>query len=143
MVHHSTEFRLESYAKALVADFVGRGMKYFSDPSTHSWTFTKLYEHVLAPQDLVSEHRANMQISAALSKAHAFVLTHKGNMGWVPRGTKQGDLLCIVFGVHMPLVIREIENGKYILIGAAYIEGIMYGEAFEDTSIEGEDIMLV
>ena len=140
---HGTNISVERYAKALVADFFGQGIEYFSDSSTHSWTFTDLYEHVRAGQDLAAEHRDFMNWSARLTDTHGFVLTYKKNIGWVPWDAKCRDIICIVFGVKMPLVIREVENGKYILIGAAYIEGIMYGEVFEETNIEGEDIMLV
>ena len=140
---HSADFSVERYAKALVADFWGHGMEYFSDPSTHSWTYTDLYEHILAGQDHVSEYRGYMNAAANLTESHGFVLTSKRNIGWVPWEAKCRDIICIVFGVSMPLVIREIGNGEYILIGAAYIEGIMYGEFFAGNNVVGENIMLV
>ena len=143
-VQDSPGFSAESYAKALVMDFFGHGMKFYQNkPATEFLSFNDLREHALAGRHLVTEGRLYMQISENFLPTHAFVLTHKGNMGWVPRGTEPGDLICIVFGVRMPLVVRAIEHGKYILIGAAYIEGIMQGEVFEGTNVKGEDITLV
>lgn len=141
MVHKSPRFSTEVYAKALVADCWGQGMNHFGGPS--GLTFTDLYEDNLLGHGLLTDRRRYMAIGANLTKTSAFALTHKGNMGWIPRCSVESDLICIVFGLQMPLVIRETGHGKYILIGAAYIEGIMYGEAFEETNVEGQDIMFV
>lgn len=143
LVQRSPRFSAESYAKALVADFWGHGLEFLSNFSKDSWTFTSLYEHAVAGQDIRQEVQQYMPMSRNVTETHDFVLTRNDNIGWVPRCTEEGDLICLVFGARMPLVIREIEHRKYILIGAAYIEGIMNGEAFEGTNLEEEDIMLL
>ena len=40
---------------------------------------------------------------------------------------REGDLLCVISGVKVPLVLRKIDN-HYIIIGDCYVDGIMDGE---------------
>jgi len=72
------------------------------------------------------------------SKERRFMLTNRGYMGWAPdniRGskndqTRQGDLICILFGCSTPLVIRPCGR-RYQIVGEAYVEGFMNGQAME------------
>ncbi|KAF4980911.1 hypothetical protein FZEAL_3196 [Fusarium zealandicum] len=64
------------------------------------------------------------------------MFTSKGYLGWAPDnafGSLQdqkcvGDMVCIVYGCSTPLVVRRVE-GKYHVLGEAYVEGMMDGEA--------------
>ncbi|KAI4657410.1 uncharacterized protein J4E79_007483 [Alternaria viburni] len=47
---------------------------------------------------------------------------------------QSGDVVCILFGSLLPLVLRPQNDGTYIIIDAAYVEGIMEGEFLEDRS---------
>jgi hypothetical protein len=71
-------------------------------------------------------------------KGRRFMTTAKGYLGWAPDniyGTneeqvRKGDKLAIIFGCSMPIVIRP--QGKFFqVLGEAYIQGIMDGEALE------------
>jgi hypothetical protein len=70
------------------------------------------------------------------TKGRRFILTSKGYLGWAPDNiygndseqTRLADLICIVFGCSTPLVIRP-QNGQFQVVGEAYIEGFMDGEA--------------
>ena len=47
---------------------------------------------------------------------------------------QSGDVLCILFGCFLPLVLRPQNDGTYIIVDAAYVEGIMEGEFLQDRS---------
>jgi hypothetical protein len=65
----------------------------------------------------------------------------------VPAGTREGDLVCVLYGVGVPLVTRamkerEDRRQEYELVGECYIHGIMDGEAIA-MDYKVEDICLV
>lgn len=60
-----------------------------------------------------------------------FFLTAKGYMGIGCRGIQKDDVVCVLLGYNMPLIIRKMAN-HYLLVGNAYIYGLMNGEALQD-----------
>ena len=55
--------------------------------------------------------------------------TELGTMALVPNETQLGDFICFVAGSHLPLVLRSgSKEGKYMLVGPAYVHGVMDGE---------------
>ena len=73
------------------------------------------------------------------SKERRFMLTANGYLGWAPDNisgsfsaqTRKGDLVCILFGCSTPLIIRPVIGGRFRIIGQAYVEGLMDGEALK------------
>ncbi|PMD45965.1 hypothetical protein L207DRAFT_506956 [Hyaloscypha variabilis F] len=63
----------------------------------------------------------------------------KGYKGLVPTDAKEGDLLCVFLGSNLPSVVRKVEDGRYRLIGEAYIYGFMDGELMK---VVGDQITL-
>jgi hypothetical protein len=63
-----------------------------------------------------------------------FFLTSSGQMGLEQPPICPGDKVCILSGGEMPFVLRDFENGKFSLVGPAYVDGIMDGEP---TKVEG------
>ncbi|KAH6667844.1 heterokaryon incompatibility protein-domain-containing protein [Halenospora varia] len=59
-------------------------------------------------------------------------LTCKGHIGLGPRNILPGDVICIFLGGEIPFVLREGNNGRYRLVGEAYVHGIMDGEFIKD-----------
>lgn len=55
--------------------------------------------------------------------------TDGGYIALVPDTTKKGDKVCLLKGLPVPVVVREVGE-KYSLVGDAYIHGLMMGEAF-------------
>lgn len=57
--------------------------------------------------------------------------TRSGFIGTVPRTTKKGDVVCVLYGGQTPFVLRPSESrpGMYRLIGDTYVHGLMEGEA--------------
>ena len=57
-----------------------------------------------------------------------FAITGRRYMGWVPVDAQKGDKICILLGGQVPFVLRPIQDGKYQLVGEAYLHGLMDGE---------------
>ena len=129
IVQESPRFSTESYAKALFMDGAGQGTQYFNSAF--------VAELVL---DIANSPYMGRIIETA--RRFRFVLTSRGYLGWVPEDSKPSDTICIIFGVSVPLLLREVEGGRHIVIGEAYIEGIMGGEAMHDSDLVVEDFTL-
>lgn len=64
-------------------------------------------------------------------------LTRKGYVASVPGHAEPGDSICVLFGGKVPFIIRpEARESRYILLGDAYVHGIMKGEAVEGVADE-------
>jgi hypothetical protein len=60
-----------------------------------------------------------------------FCVTEKGFMAMVPPGTREGDLLVVLYGLNTPFVVRGVEGSERVrIVGEAYVHGMMDGEAF-------------
>lgn len=57
-------------------------------------------------------------------------------LGLAPQECRVGDVVALFRGGRMPLVLRSNGAGKWKLVGAAYVHGVMYGEAFEEDKCE-------
>jgi hypothetical protein len=45
---------------------------------------------------------------------------------------REGDAICILFGCPLPVILQEVDStGKFLLVGPAYLDGLMDGEALE------------
>jgi hypothetical protein len=45
---------------------------------------------------------------------------------------KEGDSICILFGCPLPVILQKLDStGKFMLVGPAYLDGFMDGEAFK------------
>lgn len=72
-----------------------------------------------------------------VTTSRKFAVTHKARMGMVPEKAQEGDVVAVLPGGKVPFVLRLVSSGVYEVIGAAYIHGIMMGEAFhEDLGVE-------
>lgn len=80
----------------------------------------------------------------AAVKGRRFGTTSKRYMGLLPRGTKEGDEICIFSGGHIPFVVRRhASSSLYQLVGECYVHGIMNGEAMQMTGLGMKDIELI
>lgn len=61
-----------------------------------------------------------------------FFLTKGNRMALGPRDVQLGDMIVVLKGCSVPLVVRAVEGGV-VLIGEAYVSGIMNGEVVADT----------
>ena len=76
-------------------------------------------------------------------KARLLATTSSGYLGWIPEDSKAGDVVVLFQYAPYPFVLRKRPDGFYTLIGDAYIQGVMDGEAWpEDNETEVEWIKI-
>ncbi|KAL2069467.1 hypothetical protein VTL71DRAFT_14146 [Oculimacula yallundae] len=76
--------------------------------------------------------------SMTISTKHELLITEKGYIGVSPPGCSQvggvqvGDLVVVLRGAAVPLILRKVGDlERFLLIGDAYVHGIMYGSVLE------------
>ncbi|PMD41991.1 HET-domain-containing protein [Hyaloscypha variabilis F] len=74
-------------------------------------------------------------------KGRKFCVTSGGRLALVPHGSSEGDVVCVIRGVHIPFVVRPVgqkdskeTDANYHLVGECYVHGIMDGEAMPTVS---------
>jgi hypothetical protein len=78
----------------------------------------------------------------ARNRRRRFCATEKGRLGWAPEAAQEGDLICIFHGAKVPYVMRPCEDGNYILLGAGYLHGMMYGEVLKMKDMKEEELRI-
>ena len=67
--------------------------------------------------------------------------TADGKLGLGPIALRDGDSIAILWGCNLPIILRE-HRGGYKLIGACYLDRVMFGEVFEE-SVTLEEIIIL
>lgn len=62
-------------------------------------------------------------------------------MGLAPRGTKSGDLTCVLEGGDVPVILRP-DGKEFVLVGECYVHGIMDGAVMRNQEIALRNITL-
>lgn len=70
----------------------------------------------------------------------AFAKTAKGYFVLGPKVMEVGDIVCVLFGGKTPFGLRPWADGQYLLVGEAYVHGLMKGEAEVPRLGEKEEI---
>ncbi|KAH7409121.1 heterokaryon incompatibility protein-domain-containing protein [Cadophora sp. MPI-SDFR-AT-0126] len=91
--------------------------------------------------EVIPNFETHAVIEASLdlwSSRRRFSVTRNGRLACVPRGSRVGDSICILFGGEVPYVLRPAGGGYFTVIGECYVDGIMHGESlsFDTTSRE-------
>lgn len=63
-------------------------------------------------------------------------------MGYGPESLVMGDQVWIMLGANVPLLLRQLPNGRHQVTGEAYIHGLMHGEALRRGDFKLQDIVL-
>lgn len=71
---------------------------------------------------------------------YVFCVTENGYIGMVPPLSKAGDCIALIYGVRVPLVLRQ-DSQRYRLVGGSYVHSIMDGEAL-DMNCDGDSFTL-
>lgn len=84
-------------------------------PQVHGWELQDFLNH------------------AQILQCYAPFFGQRGFIGLGPPEMKQGDVVCVFYGASVPFVLRPtgVERGPYRLVGEAYCDTIMDGEALE------------
>jgi hypothetical protein len=57
----------------------------------------------------------------------SFFITETGYMDLGPPMMQAVDKICIIYGCHIPVVLREVRDSHF-LVGECYVYGMMMGE---------------
>jgi hypothetical protein len=103
-------------------------------------TLAEEYMRLKSQNDEVETFRREYRLRCGVGAegtASSFFVGKNGYMGIGPRGSQEGDRLCILAGCPTPVVLRlvqsagtESEMPAYQLVGPCYLHGLMNGEAF-------------
>jgi hypothetical protein len=100
---------------------------------------TLLPEGLATAREAAKEGNAdgqNLKWMTWITRKRVFV-TESGLIGAGPAPLRSGDLCCILFGGRVPFLLRPTESA-YRLVGEAYINGVMQGEAVVDYMLGGK-----
>jgi hypothetical protein len=66
-----------------------------------------------------------------VSKDKVPFMGRRGFVGIGQKGVREGDIVCVIYGSAFPLVLRRVsdEVDSFTLVGEAFVEGVMDGEA--------------
>ena len=70
------------------------------------------------------------------------VFTKDGRFAVAPMSTKTSDQIWILGGSLVPVILKRVSEGRYNLVGQAFVYGVMHGEAVDGTKELGS-ILLV
>jgi len=120
------------YCYRLVPDFLAYMSRLIKAPARRSSirrssTFPELD---VETQDSIGDWKNYVHVAHSMSYRRCFFTTSRGYMGLGPNAMQTGDVVCILFGCKVPYVLRPVD-GHYLLVGDAYIYGIMDGEAMQ------------
>lgn len=79
------------------------------------------------------------------SYSRAMFVSESGYIGQGPRCLQTGDIICILYGGIVPFILRP-EGHNFLLVGEAYVYGIMDGEAVQNDhkwGMEPEEFVIV
>jgi hypothetical protein len=68
-------------------------------------------------------------------------ITKKGHLVLGPEYVKRGDFVALIKGSQVPFILRRQSDGQYRLVGEAYVDGIMDGEAMVDSNWCGVNLV--
>ncbi|ERF76469.1 hypothetical protein EPUS_06131 [Endocarpon pusillum Z07020] len=83
-----------------------------------------------------------MRTLIARTRRKRFCSTDNGRLGWTPDPAQEGDLICIFYGAKVPHVLRPCGDGRYRLLGGAYLHGMMDGEAMQMKDLKVKEFAL-
>ncbi|KAK3358843.1 heterokaryon incompatibility protein-domain-containing protein [Lasiosphaeria hispida] len=102
-------------------EFIGSGL---GDPSVYLGADTA---------DGLAESQLTTRISYNITGRLLFA-TEKGRLGQGPKSLREGDEAWILAGGRTPYILRPRQDGRYDLLGEAYVHGAMHGAAVEGVS---------
>ena len=77
--------------------------------------------------------------AATACQSRRFATTSNGYIGLVPACSEIGDVVYLFSGFSIPFVLRDRQNGHFVLVGDAYVHGIMEGEFWREGNVKWLD----
>lgn len=74
---------------------------------------------------------------------HRRLFITKGNhLGIGPESFENGDTIWLLPGAAMPFILRQLENGHFMVVGETYVHGSVQGEALDSDPVKFEEVMI-
>ncbi|KAH8891537.1 HET-domain-containing protein [Thozetella sp. PMI_491] len=110
------------YASSFEADY--NSIRHFCvyGMTIKEWARQENQTHRIGSEDTKAEDVQDFVV--ATMNLRRLVTTGKGYIGVASRNTKRGDLVFKIEGSSLPVILREIGD-KYVLVGHAYVHGLM------------------
>jgi hypothetical protein len=79
--------------------------------------------------DLAGFHESTLALFKHYCRGRSLYLTKDGVPGLGPLAAKKGDIVTVLLGSRSAMILRPTQEGNYKLVGEAYCDGFMHGEA--------------
>ncbi|KAH7354652.1 heterokaryon incompatibility protein-domain-containing protein [Rhexocercosporidium sp. MPI-PUGE-AT-0058] len=119
-------------------EFISSASERFQDYLTE---FQTTVSGIRGLDEVVPNFKTHATIEASLdlwSSRRRFSVTRFGQLACVPKGSRVGDVICVVFGGEVPYVLRPAEGGFYTVVGECYVDDIMHGESLSYDTVPRE-----
>jgi len=96
------------------------------------------------PNNYVSSLDAESLLAyGGVMKNRFLITTTSGRLGIAASSVSQSDFVCILHGSRTPVILRQQEDGKFMVVGQTYVEDIMRGELVDWDQDEGKVFELI
>jgi hypothetical protein len=145
-LYFNGQHAFESYWRTLIFDMNGRGQIVTRLKGDNVELFRQAFISFAKARPLLSfwkseiidpevkkTQSAILKTLQAGNRGYTFGYTRNKYMTMLLEGTKEGDILCILYRLQTPHVLRASVSpleDTYAIIGPAYVHGFMDGEAF-------------
>lgn len=126
----------EYFAKYM--NFMESAAERFEDYLTESQTAATAIRGL---DEVIPHFETHALVEASLfkwSSRRRLCTTSNGRLACVPKSSRQGDVICTLFGAEVPYILRPIAKGFYSVIGECYVDDIMHGESLSDDTMPRE-----
>ena len=79
---------------------------------------------------MVTDNAHYLDVVRYEAKGRTLIVTDSPRfIGIAPNTCRKGDHIAVLLGCPSPIVLREEEDGNYLVLGECYVHGLMNGEA--------------
>lgn len=97
-------------------------------------------QKLASPSNTISHASRELIQASLIARNRTLFCDKSGRLGLGPGWVDMGDEIIIVEGSAVPLCVRATGTpGEYWLVGTAYVEDVMYGEAWTRTENEHDE----
>lgn len=128
---------IQTWYRTMIADQDGEGNQASTEYMQTRFPYDGHRPKAVEGRDLnAMEHLVNRYYeSTPLMSTYAFnghfFITETGSLGMGSRGLRRKDLVCALLGAGVPFVLRQVGADRFVLVGEAYVHGIMDGEVMQ------------
>jgi len=119
-------------------NFMSSVAERFEDYLTESQTTVNRVRRL---DEVIPHFKTHTIIKASLDRwslRRRFLVTSNRRLACVPKGSREGDIICILFRGEVPYVLRPTSDGFYAVVSECYVDNIIHGESLSHDTISRE-----